>query len=60
MRINLDYLIDCKNCGCLFNYITAEFETSKHKRYKGKCPCCKHDYYIIDKELDNSLKEDSP
>jgi len=50
MRIDLDELTECTNCGNVFNFVKASKKTghdcdyARTKTYYGNCPCCKKEY----------------
>ena len=52
MRIDLDYLIECDKCGCVFNYminakISHESDYVHSKIYTKACPCCKNEVKVF-------------
>ena len=48
MKIDLDELVECSKCGCVFNYLKASYEiehetdNARTPIYNVECPCCKH------------------
>ena len=45
MKIDLDDLIACKKCGCVFDYTKAgENKGNYRDSWQGKCPLCKEEF----------------
>jgi len=49
MEIELDELMECKQCGVVFNLFKCSKEYSTYyKDREGKCPVCKCEFYWND------------
>lgn len=47
MRIDLDDLEECRNCGVIFNFQNIGKYKDKYTTYKtGNCPVCKEEFCI--------------
>lgn len=50
-KIDLNEIIDCKKCGCIYNYtkgkVNYESNFQRSKIYICKCPCCREERKVF-------------